>query len=137
MKISVGVGVALSIVGVVGVVALMAKTDNQDTMNRPHSASSNSEKTEQNKVSEPNTVIIDNYEFGPNKITVKKSTKVTWINQDQDRHNVKPDQETSEFKAGPLLAKGEKYSVVFDTPGTFTYHCAPHPYMKASVEVTE
>jgi len=137
MKISIGVGLALSIAAVVGAVVLMAKPDNHDAMNGSKSASSNSEKTEENKVSDPNTVTIENYKFGPNKITVKKGTKVTWINRDRDRHNVKPDQETSEFKTGPLLAKDEEYSVVFDTTGTFNYHCAPHPYMKASVEVTE
>ena len=36
-----------------------------------------------------------------------------------------------------LLAKVESYSWTFNTVGTYTYHCSPHPYMKGIVEVVE
>lgn len=134
MKKSMVLGLAFFIIAAVGVIAMVTKPDVHDSSNSPQLASSN---TEKNIVRAPNTVTIDNYKFGPNKIIVKKGTKVTWINRDQDRHNIKPDQDSTGFKTGPLLAKDEEYSVVFDTPGIFNYHCAPHPYMKASVEVIE
>ena len=39
--------------------------------------------------------------------------------------------------AGPLLAKGERYSFTFTKVGSYPYHCAPHPYMQGAVVVTE
>jgi amicyanin len=83
------------------------------------------------------TVEIKDFAFSPAAITVKKGTKVTWTNKDSTQHNISPDTETADFKASELLAQGESYSVTFNTVGTFSYHCTPHPYMKASVIVTE
>jgi amicyanin len=82
-------------------------------------------------------VDIKDFAYSPTTITVKKGTTVTWTNQDSTKHNVAPDTETSDFKASELLAKGQTYSVTFNTVGTFSYHCTPHPYMKAQVVVTE
>ena len=39
--------------------------------------------------------------------------------------------------AGPLLAKGERYSFTFTEADSYPYHCAPHPDMKGTVVVTE
>jgi amicyanin len=86
---------------------------------------------------ETNVVKISNFEFTPTKIKIKKGTTVTWTNDDSIRHDVKPDSETEEFKPSELLGKGEKYSVTFNAPGTYRYHCSPHPYMKGTVEVVE
>lgn len=78
---------------------------------------------------------IRDFEFTKNNIKVSKGTKVTWTNQDKDRHNA--------FSAdangpkGKLLSQGESYSFTFNTAGTFDYICEPHPYMKGSVTVVE
>ena len=34
-----------------------------------------------------------------------------------------------------LIREGETASITFDSPGTFTYYCAPHPWMVAQVIV--
>lgn len=83
------------------------------------------------------TVTIQNQSFGPDKITVKKGTTVTWTNQDAMEHKVTPDSPTSGFQQGKLLARGESYSVTFDTVGSFSYFCSLHPDMRGSVEVVE
>lgn len=70
-------------------------------------------------------------------IRVKKGTKVTWTNQDSAMHDVTPDNETADFKASKLFGKGETYQTIFNTVGTYTYHCSPHPYMKGTIEVVE
>ena len=85
----------------------------------------------------PDSIVIKDYAFAPATITVKAGTTVTWTNQDADRHDITPDQETADFKASELLARGESYSVTFTTPGTYTYYCSPHPYMTGTVEVVE
>jgi amicyanin len=82
-------------------------------------------------------VMIKDYMFGPAAIKVKVGTKVTWTNVDTVRHNVVPDNETADFKAGPLIERNATYSYTFTKAGTYTYHCNPHPYMKGTVVVTE
>lgn len=78
-------------------------------------------------------VAIQNFAFDPKTVTVKKGTKVTWTNQDSVGHTVTSD--TGSELNSKLLAKGESFSHVFATVGTYTYHCTPHPNMKATVIV--
>ena len=75
---------------------------------------------------------IKNFAFGPKTLTVKKGTTVVWTNQDSVGHTATADD--GSFDTG-LLAKGESGSVTFDKVGTFSYHCTPHPYMKATIIV--
>lgn len=85
----------------------------------------------------PNSVEIENMAFKQNNISVKKGTTVTWTNKDDVQHNINPDQPSDSFKGSELLNKGETYSFTFDTAGTYTYHCTPHPFMKGTITVTE
>jgi plastocyanin len=82
-------------------------------------------------------VEIENFAFGPDAITVKKGTKVTWTNKDSTKHTVTPDEEGGAFEGSELLAQDESYSFTFDQAGTYTYHCQPHPEMTGTVVVTE
>lgn len=77
---------------------------------------------------------IKGYAFNPGTLTVKKGTKVTWTNQDVAKHTVSFDSMAVE---SPFLGSGETFSYTFDKAGTYPYHCAPHPYMKGTVVVTE
>ncbi len=80
------------------------------------------------------SVTIDNYNFSPPTLTVKKGTTVVWVNHDIAKHTITADSGafTSEF-----FGKGEKYTHVFNEVGTFAYHCEPHPYMHGTVVVTD
>lgn len=83
-------------------------------------------------------VEIKDFAFAPATITVKKGTKVTWTNQDTVRHDVTSDDGApTGGPGGPLVAKGESYSFTFNTVGSFSYHCTPHPNMKGTVTVIE
>jgi plastocyanin len=80
-------------------------------------------------------VTIENFNFSPAAITVKKGTTVTWTNNDSANHTV-----TGDTDGGPKsdsLAQGKTYSFTFNTAGTFAYHCTIHPSMVAKVVVTE
>ncbi len=81
-----------------------------------------------------NAVTIKGYAFTPKTLAVKKGTTVTWTSEDIAKHTVTG---KNGGPASALLAQGESYSYTFDTVGTFEYFCEPHPYMTASVEVTE
>lgn len=78
------------------------------------------------------SIEIKNFAFGPKTLTIKKGTTVTWTNQDSVAHTATSDD--GGFDTG-LLAKGESGSVTFDEAGTYSYHCTPHPNMKATVVV--
>ena len=85
-----------------------------------------------------NEVYIQDFSFTPNKLTIKKGTTITWTNKDAAHHDINPDKDYGDaFKPSKLLGKGEAYSFTFNTAGTYSYHCTPHPYMKATIEVTE
>jgi plastocyanin len=80
------------------------------------------------------SINISNFAFSPAAITVKKGTKVTWTNQDGASHTVTGD---NGGPASGTLANGASYSFTFTQTGIFSYHCAIHPSMTASVTVTQ
>ncbi len=79
-------------------------------------------------------VTIQNYSYMPETITVKKGTTITWTNTDTVEHSATADD--GSFDTG-LIATGETGTHTFDKVGTFSYHCTPHPSMKAKIVVTE
>jgi plastocyanin len=76
-------------------------------------------------------VKIDNFTFGPQQITVKAGTTVTWINEDDIPHTVTS---TGHFRS-KALDTDDKFSFTFTTPGTYEYFCSLHPHMTGSVVV--
>lgn len=83
---------------------------------------------------EPNTVTIDDFAFAPQTLTVPAGTTVTWVNHDEEPHTVVNDGNPRLFKSG-ALDTGDKFTVKFDKPGTYTYFCSIHPHMTGTVVV--
>ena len=79
-------------------------------------------------------IVIQNFKFDSSSLTVKKGTTVVWDNNDSMAHTVTSD-EGSEL-ASPSIAPGGNYDHVFNSIGTFTYHCTIHPSMKGTIIVT-
>jgi plastocyanin len=79
-------------------------------------------------------VTISGFAFNPASLTIEAGTTVTWTNQDSATHTATADD--GSWDTGNL-AQGASGSITFDTPGTYTYHCAIHPNMTASITVTE
>jgi plastocyanin len=78
------------------------------------------------------TVEIQGFRFRPANITIKRGTRVRWINRDSAAHTVTAN--NGAFNSG-LLRKGETFSRTFRKVGKRAYHCNPHPYMRGSVVV--
>lgn len=93
--------------------------------------------TEQTQEVKPNTVLIKDFDYATQKLTIKKGTTVTWVNKDEAHHDITPTSGADDFKASKLLAQGESYQFTFNEVGSYNYKCSPHPYMTASIEVTE
>lgn len=71
--------------------------------------------------------------FSPKVLTVPAGTRVTWFNGDNVVHTVTSD--TGLFNSGNL-GPGAAFSYQLDTPGTYEYHCEPHPSMQGTIIVT-
>ncbi len=80
-------------------------------------------------------VSIESMEFQPETLRIERGSTVTWTNQDAVQHDITPDQVGTFFEQSQLLNEGESYSVVFSEPGTYTYHCSPHPHMTGTIVV--
>ena len=78
------------------------------------------------------TTGIDQLAFLQSRIEIAAGTTITWKNQDQLQHTVTADDNS--FDSG-LLDPGAVWSHTFDQPGTFTFHCTPHPFMTGTVVV--
>jgi plastocyanin len=80
-------------------------------------------------------VMISGFAFSPQSITVAKGTNVTWTNNDTVTHTVTGDTGADPGSSGNI-AVGGTYAYVFNTPGTYTYHCSIHPSMTGTITVT-
>jgi plastocyanin len=79
------------------------------------------------------TVTIRNFLYDPNPLQIATGTIVTWVNEDIPRHSATDDY--GAFDTG-LFGKGESRSIEFDYPGTYTYYCSIHPFMRGEIDVT-
>jgi plastocyanin len=77
-------------------------------------------------------VTIKDFSFGPATITVHAGDTVTWTNQGPTGHSATAD--GGSFDTG-VLAAGHSASETFNSPGSFPYHCSPHPFMTATIRV--
>jgi plastocyanin len=78
------------------------------------------------------TVTIKNYAFMPKSITVRTGVRVTWTNHDATAHTATADQ--GSFDTG-TINPGQSKTIDFKKAGTYTYHCAFHAFMTATIKV--
>ena len=83
-------------------------------------------------------VVIDlrNLRYSRGRVEVPVGTTVTWRNRDPLAHTVTADSGSAQPWDSGLVETERTWSLTFDAPGTFTYHCTPHPFMKGTVIVT-
>lgn len=79
-------------------------------------------------------VKIQMYAFSPAALTITQGTTVTWTNYDTAPHTVTVSSGPVTFSS-PELEKGQSFTYTFTTPGTYSYYCAVHPDMTATVIV--
>ena len=73
-----------------------------------------------------------NFAFLPAKLEVGAGTTIAWTNNDEMIHSVTADD--GAWDSG-LIEPGATWQHTFETPGTYTFHCTPHPFMKGVVTV--
>ena len=77
-------------------------------------------------------VEIHQFKFVPAQLTVPVGATVTWTNGDDETHTVTA---TDRTYTSTGLEHAETFTHRFTTPGTYTYFCALHPHMAATVVV--
>ncbi|MGH7718944.1 MAG: cupredoxin domain-containing protein [Gemmatimonadaceae bacterium] len=85
--------------------------------------------------STPDSVIqvtMQRLAYSPARIEIPAGTTVEWKNEDQVPHTVTADD--GSWDSG-LINLGTTWRRTFDRPGTYAYHCTPHPFMKGVVVV--
>jgi len=82
-----------------------------------------------------NTIVIKNFAFNPENLTIKTGTTVTWQNQDEAIHQIESDSKAQGVFLSDSLAYRESFTFTFTQPGTYTYHCTYHPTMKGAIIV--
>ncbi|MGH2444281.1 MAG: cupredoxin domain-containing protein [Chloroflexota bacterium] len=80
------------------------------------------------------TVNISGYSFQPPSMTIPMGTTVTWVNHDAVTHTATSD--SGVFDTGGI-SPGGSASFTFNQAGTFSYHCAIHPYMHGTILVEQ
>jgi plastocyanin len=77
------------------------------------------------------TVEVRGFHFRADTVTIRPGETVRWVNADPLEHTIT-------FADGPdsgRLVQHASFARRFDQPGTYTYHCTPHPYMQGVVVV--
>jgi plastocyanin len=81
---------------------------------------------------DPNQIVIQEFMFTPNPLTVKAGATVTWVNMDDEPHTVVSN--TAMYRSGALDTK-ESFSFKFVQPGTYHFTCSMHPRMVGIIVV--
>ena len=70
------------------------------------------------------------YYFSPDKLTIQPGDTVTFVNAQEDMHDVmfvEVPKGVDEMIMSHMHEKeGEKFSYTFNVPGTYNFHCHPH-----------
>lgn len=79
-------------------------------------------------------VVVDirSLRYARGRIEIDAGTTVVWRNRDPLAHTVTGD--SAAVDSGEI-GPDKDWSHTFTTAGTFSYHCTPHPHMKATVVV--
>ncbi len=79
-------------------------------------------------------VTIQDFMFAPATIMVHMGQTVMWRNNGPSQHTTTSD--AGMWNSG-TLGVGATFSQTFNSPGSFPYHCAIHPFMHGTVVVTQ
>jgi plastocyanin len=80
-----------------------------------------------------NQIVIKDFHFTPETLTVKSGEKITWINRDEEPHTVVSVEK--QFKKSTALDTDQEFTITAGAPGTYTYFCSVHPKMTGTIVV--
>ncbi|MGA9097424.1 MAG: cupredoxin domain-containing protein [Methanotrichaceae archaeon] len=81
-----------------------------------------------------NSVLIQDFTFQPNSLTVPVGAAVTWTNRDTVQHEVVSDNGTFDSS---ILMPNDSFSYTFNQPSNYSYYDKIYPYMFGQIQVTQ
>ena len=75
---------------------------------------------------------IRDFMFRPTRLIVEAGTPVVWANGGQVVHTVTA--EDGSFDSG-AIDSGSRHTMIFSRPGSYSFHCTPHPFMRGEIVV--
>lgn len=76
------------------------------------------------------SVVISEFEFIPDELTINAGENVTWKHDDKVTHTII----FQGFESGNMK-RGDTFTHTFDSPGTYEYYCSIHPAMRGVITV--
>ena len=81
-------------------------------------------------------VIIKDFKFSPQEVTVKPGETIRWENHEKRQYHSVWFEKAGDPEPDYFFPD-ETYERVFDSSGSFSYHCGPHPEMTGVVRVSD
>lgn len=79
--------------------------------------------------------------FSPKMTRLSRGTKVTWTNSDEVIHYINTDSHPAHTyypkQNSKALEKGDMYSLTFDQPGVYPYHCSAHAGVMTGILIVQ
>ena len=85
-------------------------------------------------------VIIKDFKFIPQEITIKRGQKIRWENREKRQYHSVWFEALGEEEPGDYMFPDDEtfvYTREFKKSGTFPYRCGPHPKMTGKVHVID
>ena len=82
-------------------------------------------------------IIIKDYKFTPQEITLKKGQTLRWENREKRQYHSVWFKALGEPEPADYLFPEDTYERTFNETGSFPYRCGPHPEMTGTVHVTD
>ncbi len=79
------------------------------------------------------TIVIKNFSFAPADLVVPPGATIRIENQDGATHTVTADDKS--FDSGNVAGGQAGQVTVPSKPGSYPFHCTPHPFMTATLTV--
>lgn len=77
--------------------------------------------------------------FSPSAVTISRRTRVTWINKTSTAASINSSDHPTHQNFTPLnlgeFSQGERLQLLFEKPGTYTYHNHLNPTQTGSITV--
>ena len=86
------------------------------------------------EIVEPDPNDQNSWGYKPKAVDIEVGTTVTWVNNGAQTHTVTDDD--GAFDSGDM-EPGDKFTFTFKKAGVYNYKCTPHPWMEATVTVSE
>ncbi|MFQ3294508.1 MAG: plastocyanin [Halobacteriales archaeon] len=104
-------------------------TAEETAMDQPTTTDSMDTPTSTPEPSEPTTVELEGFAFGPVRASIAPGETVRWVNRDNAEHNVTSAQfhdSAESWSFSRSLSGGASASQTFESPGVYEYYCTIH-----------